>query len=256
MSKLLYRVNVHGINRKGKRAGVFTVERHDIPSGDGILSVNGGGAPDVNETAKRLANETKTKIDVSKAEWLQVLLESIFIKDNHEFGGAEIRVASTIIDGLSTEPVITLLDAYHNIADNSYLPIGRHTGDTNNPGVNLYLSQQNKIPTFLDMRFLVIEKDVDVRTWGKLLEEIKNDNDYKSIVKAITTLVANASPYNLFVGLADAVMGVVGKVLQSNEDDQLSFFAATYTEPFDNLGIGSHKADVDNVVYKYQIRTK
>ncbi|HHT9117800.1 MAG TPA: hypothetical protein ACFYD1_04135, partial [Candidatus Hypogeohydataceae bacterium YC38] len=155
-------VNVHSVNRTGRPAGVFTVEKHDCPSGERILDVRGGGVPDVKASAKKLASEIGMKVDPSKANWLQVLLEGIYIKDNREVGGAEIRVVTTVIDGISTEPVVVKLEEFHDVHDNTYLPIGKHSGDPNAPGVSLYLSSRGKIPTFLDMRFLVIESDEEV----------------------------------------------------------------------------------------------
>ncbi|HHT9117801.1 MAG TPA: hypothetical protein ACFYD1_04140, partial [Candidatus Hypogeohydataceae bacterium YC38] len=87
-----------------------------------------------------------------------------------------------------------------------------------------------------------------------LLKDLKGNEDYKSVVKVLTELVKSASPYSMFIGIADMIIGIIARILLLNKDDQLSYYAVTFTEPFDNLGIGPHKPKADNVIYEYQIR--
>lgn len=148
------------------------------------------------------------------------------------FGGSnEVKIVSLVFDGSAKEPFKFEVGSFPNIKKNQSLPFG-------DAGLAVYFSEPDKLPRFLDWRLLIIEDDSDVRNAGKVIQQIQGTSEYKAIVDVIPTLVNPT--WGAIIQITSGVISLIAKAMEQNQDDIISLFAATYTLPFDRLGVGKH----------------
>lgn len=180
-----------------------------------------------------------------------VRLKKVQILNIHEGWrdkAGEIYLVTSVIDGLREEPIVLYVEPFSGIRENDFLDIGE-------PGVAMYQNPPGKLPRFLDIRIQIVESDEKLREAGKVLTEISNDQDFKDNQKALSILATTPTPIlSTVVGLADKVINIIGGILKMNRDDQICYYAATFTDKFDNLGVGQHRHTKSNEVeFNYEI---
>jgi hypothetical protein len=110
-----------------------------------------------------------------------------------------------------------------------------------------------KIPAYLDIRIFIARSKQGIRDIGQALATIRGDNDFKSTVQKLASLVTG--PIGIVTAQIEQIIGIIGKVLQLKKDDKLYYYAATISRDFDNLGIGKEICDGDKLVqFCYQIQ--
>lgn len=167
-----------------------------------------------------------------------VRLKKVQILNIHEpfyDKAGEIYLVTSVIDGLAEKPIVLDVKTFPGIKENDFLDIG-------DPGVAIYHNPPRKLPRFLDIRIQIIESDRKLRDAGKVLTEISNDQKFKDIQKVLSTLATTTTPLlTTVVDLTDKVANIIGGILKMNKDDQICYYAATFTDKFDNLGHGQHR---------------
>jgi len=167
-----------------------------------------------------------------------VRLKKVQILNIHEpfyDKAGEIYLVTSVIDGLAKKPIVLDVKTFHGIKENDFLDIG-------DLGVAIYHNPPRKLPRFLDIRIQIIESDRKLRDAGKVLTEISNDQKFKDIQKILNTLATTTTPLlTTVVDLTDKVANIIGGILKMNKDDQICYYAATFTDKFDNLGRGQHR---------------
>lgn len=160
----------------------------------------------------------------------------------------EIYLVTSVIDGLTEKPIVLDVKPFPGIKKNDFLDIGER-------GVAIYQNPPGKLPRFLDIRIQIVETDERLRDAGKVLTEISKDQDFRDKQKVLSTLATTATPMlSTVVGLARAVINIIGGILKMNRDDQICYYAATFTDKFDNLGVGPHRhAKPNEVEFSYEI---
>jgi hypothetical protein len=156
-----------------------------------------------------------------------------FLFDGFLNPSMEIRLVSVVIDSNQDEPIkFSSPNAYQGIKPLKPLPI-------NSSGLALYFSNPNALPKFLDFRLLVIEDDQDVRNAGEAIAQLRASAEYATILNA-AKLAAAATSYAALLPIGDALLGLLGAYMRQDKDDLISYFHATHTLAFDNLGKGTH----------------
>lgn len=166
-------------------------------------------------------------------------------------GNGECYFLSMVTDGVS-EPAILRVETFNNIKDGD---------DLFDKGLQrpftVFLSDEGKVPRLLDFRLLIMEADEKgSKKASEILDAITGHEDYKKIIIAIRELVKAAAPAAAIFTLLDSAMGIVKRILKTNEDDQLLYYAARFTKDFDNLGVGSYNNKYDKVELGYEILAK
>lgn len=204
---------------------------HNFPT-QGVLV-----APPASITAPMSSAESAVAATIpTKA--IELRLRNVTILDLFEglpgaiFGGSnEIKIISLVFDGNSKDPFKFEVGSFPGIKENQSLPFG-------DAGLAVYFSEPEKLPRFLDWRLLIIEDDSDVRNAGKIIQQIQATPEYKAIVDVVLTLVNPT--WGAITQITSGVISLIAKAMEQNQDDVISLFAATYTLPFDRLGVGSH----------------
>jgi hypothetical protein len=161
----------------------------------------------------------------------------------------EIYLVSSVVDGLQDNPVTVNIKTFTAVRKGDFLDIG----DT---GVVVYQNPAGKLPRYLDIRFQIMESDQPLRDAAEVLKTVTDDQSFKDIQKVLTTLATTANPLlPTVVDLAGGVIPLVGKLLEMNKDDQICYYAATFTDKFDNLGVGVPHEHVKprEVEFSYEI---
>ena len=195
-----------------------------------------GGPPRLAKEA--LSKEEKTAAAAIPGAAIELVLREVWILDNFDnileqlFGGSnEIKLVSMVFDGASKDPFRFEVGSFPGIKKEKQLPLG-------DAGLALYFSESDALPRFLDWRLLIVEDDSDVRNAGKVIQQIQKTEEYKRIVDVALAL---ADPtWDVVARIANTVISLVASVMEQNEDDIISLYAATYTLIFDHLGVGAH----------------
>ena len=215
------------------------------PSWSLILDLERGRVP---ESARDTLMTMALKPTITS---ILVRLKKVQILNIHEpfyDKAGEIYLVTSVIDGLVENPIVLNVKPFSGIKKDDFLDIGK-------PGVAIYQNPPGKLPRFLDIRIQIVESDERLRDAGKVLTEISNDQDFKDIQKVLSILATTATPmFGTVVGLANKVINVIGVTLKMNRDDQICYYAATFTDKFDNLGVGEHRHTKPNEVeFSYEI---
>jgi hypothetical protein len=185
---------------------------------------------------------------MARKQYFTVRLNKISIKDNMEWGTAEVKVLSFITAGNINLPV---LDAYiktnsdeekksiiktaandmigvreltevHNVCDDSELKFG-----SEDAGISVYTG--DKIPVDINWSLVLIERDVEVREVGNRLEDIVGSKEFDSFSTNLITLIGKAASPEIAIAfkIGKFIAGTAGKILANNKDDQIGLFATS-----------------------------
>lgn len=121
-------------------------------------------------------------------------------------------VATVVTDNISEEPIVLNLQKFEEIDDDTCLELGPS-------GVAMYRNQKKgDIPRFIDYRILIFDSDEDIRDAGKLIEEIQSDEQYNPVKNKVVEAITAANPtVGLTIEAANMVIGIIAKVLKSDE---------------------------------------
>jgi hypothetical protein len=179
----------------------------------------------------RVSNTLRAmSIDPSVTD-IRMSLKEIYIKDTRDIGKGDIYLVTVVTDNLSSEPFTITIKTFEDIHNEENLQIGPG-------GLAIYRNEPGKIPRFLDYRILVVESDQEIRQAVDVLEEVKEDEQYKSFRDSLSAMAGVSQPATALITVAaDFIMGLVARVLRMNRDDQIIYVAGSFDDKFDDLGV-------------------
>jgi hypothetical protein len=202
------------------------------------------------ELPARVSNTLRTmSIDPSVTD-IRMSLKEVYVKDTRDLGKGDIYLVTLVTDNLSAEPFTITIKTFEDIHDDERLPIGPG-------GLAIYRNEPGKIPRFLDYRILVVESDQEIRQAVDVLEQVKEDEQYKSFRDSLSAMVGVSHPATALITVAaDFVMGLIARVLRMNRDDQIIYIAGSFDDKFDDLGVKYgqvvHKNQYGKVTYQVE----
>jgi len=162
---------------------------------------------------------------------VEMRLKEVFIFDNRDPGKGDIYLVTVVADNLSVEPFTIEIKAFEDIHDNEALQLGP-------AGLTIYRNPQGQIPRFLDYRILVMESDQEMRQAGDVLNEIRNNDQFKVVRDNLIAMAATAQPtVALITAASDLVIGLIAQILKMNRDDQIIYVAGSFNDKIDDLGV-------------------
>ena len=214
------------------------------PSGDVRTHVALGALP-----TKVLGTLRALSLDPA-IENVRMSLKEVYVIDNRDPGKGDIYLVTIVTDNLSPEPFGLTIKTFEDIHDKEALQIGPG-------GLAIYRNPAERIPRFLDYRILVVESDQELREAGKVLDEIRQDDTYKSFRDSLLAAASVSQPATaLIVAASDFFVGLVARVLKMNKDDQLIYIAGSFDDAFDDLGVRyglvAHKNAYAKVSYQVE----
>lgn len=179
---------------------------------------------------------------------VEVRLKEVFIFDNRDPGKGDIYLVNVVTDNLSVEPFTLTIKTFEDIHDNEGLQIGP-------AGLTIYRNPQGKVPRFLDYRIMVMESDQEIRQSGEVINEIRNNDQFKAVRENLIAMAAVAQPTAALITAAtDLVIGLIAQILKMNEDDQIIYVAGSFNDKIDDLGVKygpiAHKNEYARVSYQ------
>jgi hypothetical protein len=157
---------------------------------------------------------------------------------------SDIYVITLVVDDNSQSPFKLELKSFPHVRKGEKLTIGSF-------GVQMY-QHSGRVPSYLDMRILVARSKQKLRDAGEALGDIRNNNDFKSAVQTLSSLVTG--PIGIVASQVDTIVGIIGAILKIQNDDQLLYYPVTVSKNFDNLGIGLNCDETRFVKLCYQIQ--
>jgi len=162
---------------------------------------------------------------------VEIRLKEVFIIDNRDVGKGDIYLTCVAVDNVNPEPFKLEVKTFESVPKKSNLTIGP-------AGLAIYRNPEGKIPRFIDFRIMIMESDQELRDAGSVISEVREDQEYKDVVKEISTAVAASNPFAaVFVGAADILIGIIARILKMNQDDQIMLLPGYFNDKFDDLGL-------------------
>lgn len=197
------------------------------------------------------------------------------IPSSKELTGIEIRLLPPFIADNNTEPfllfpgfaklyclTIVVSDVDNQMAGGIDLQGFPRIGDKEHLPVNktiFYWQQKDKnsaAPTQIHTMVSVIKSKKGLRDVGKIMTELKKDEDYKGIVKSIGTLAKNATGAGIAMEIVTQLSAVVGKYLGNVEDKPIGTIVNSYTAlygDFNNSGVVKRSYATKKVNFEIEI---
>ena len=156
---------------------------------------------------------------------MDLAVRRVIIKDAKEFS-AEIYVLVACVDdkGTTAEDILKRANlngvVEENIQDGDELTLGPG-------GLPCYSAKDGDVPSRVAWAIAVYESDKGIRDLGKQLEDISNDKRFKALAAGVAALMTAGTVAAALTMLSTEILGLIGKILQFNKDDQL-FIAQDY----------------------------
>lgn len=154
-------------------------------------------------------------------------------------GLANVYLFNLVISDLGETGQETILEGFQGVDDNSILDVNRSIFYWKKT------SQTKKVPSQIHVLSSIIKSKGKLRKIGEVLESLKNDEDYKSLISEIITVVQSSSPTGVIVSLLQKSAPIVGKFLKGVEDKPIFTRIHSFTDlggDFDILGQTDHPA--------------
>lgn len=196
------------------------------------------------------SNMMRMALDPSITD-VMIRLKKVRILNIHEPAWdktAEIYLVYSVADGSEKKPLSYNIKTFSPVRKGDFLDIAE-------TGLMMYQNPLGKLPRYLDIRLQIVESDQPIRDAAEILKALKDNQGFKDIQKVLTTLATTANPMlSTVMEITGGVIPLVGKLLEMNKDDQICYYAATFTDKFDNLGVGLHSHTKPNEVeFSYEI---
>jgi hypothetical protein len=148
-------------------------------------------------------------------------------------GYAKVYFLTMVVSDIQNQAVFVDVKGFPKVDDKEDLPIDN----------TLYYWKQttsNKTaPSQVHIFSSIIKSKQALRDAGKILQELKDDESYKSAIKTVISVVASASPVGQIADQITNIANIVGKFLGKVEDKPLISVLQSYTDingDFDVLG--------------------
>lgn len=217
---------------------IFTPDRLDMPSSH-------------RKPGRREASVEQSALPSGPAA-IRLKVNEVEARHGAWFGrNKDVYIVTTVVDGLSTEPIVYQGSRYSEIPNGGRLPIDL---------LNVYLRDPiDTLPKILDFSMVVIASNQSARDWGPVIGELMASKEYGELNAAVVAALTAVNPlYDIAWLAGNAALNLVGKVLKASPDDQLGYYEARFTRTFDRLGVGVHPKNAGlihagNMSLSYQI---
>ncbi|MFT4015433.1 MAG: hypothetical protein QM668_00605 [Agriterribacter sp.] len=142
------------------------------------------------------------------------------------------------------------LQGFPRIGDNEHLPINK----------TIFYWQQDKAndipPSQIHALCSIIKSKKDLRDVAEIMQNLKTDADYNSIIGGITNLATNGAVVGAALGLVTNLASIVGKFLGNVEDKPIGTIINSYTSlygDFNTLGVVKKAYPTKNVHFEIDI---
>jgi hypothetical protein len=156
-----------------------------------------------------------------------------------------VYVVSSVVDGLSPEPITFQGKTYQGIREGDLLPLG----PAHEPAAvfTVYL-REGQLPRALSFCLLVVRSNQDLRDIGTTISQVMADERYTTLADITSAAVTGINPaFGTIARAAQESVGLIAGYLKVKPDDQLAYYQANYPNRFDNLGVGRHPAKLPTV---------
>lgn len=197
----------------------------------------------------RPSASTESARDAVEVDSVRIILEEVTVKENRDLGSAEIYLATVFVDDASPEPqVVDLPRFWEDVKDGEKLQLGQS-------GLQLYRSEPDRVPRAINWHIAIMESDKELRELGKRINEVRNDETYKSLLQRLKEAIAAGRPdLALATELADYAFALLGHALELNRDDQIFYAPGTFDE-HDLLGAAHGPIVHDGKFARVQFRS-
>lgn len=167
-----------------------------------------------------------------------------------------VYVVSSVVDGLAPDPITFRGQIYQGIREGDLLPLGPAHEPSS---VFTVYQREGQLPRTLSFCLLVVRSNQDLRDIGTTISQVMADERYTKLADFATAAVTGVAPvYGTLLQVAQESVGLIAGYLKVKPDDQLGYYQATYTNRFDNLGVGKHPPklptfEVGKIMLGYQI---
>jgi hypothetical protein len=193
------------------------------------------------KSAAALKNVTRLIPSADKLTGVELRLLPPYINDNNTpkifpFPGFARLYCLTIVVSDANNQLVGGIDlqGFPRIGDKEYLPLNK----------TIFYWQQNATdavpPSQIHTMCSVIKSKKGLREVGKIMTELKKDEDYKGIVKTLAGLASNAVAAGAALDIITQLASVVGKYLGSVEDKPIGTIVNSFTAlygDFDTIGV-------------------
>ncbi|KIC95834.1 hypothetical protein [Flavihumibacter solisilvae] len=210
---------------------------------------------DGSESTLRGLTDITTSKDISGVE-LRMLAPLIKANNTPKvwpFPGFARLYALTIVISDVTNQLVGNIDlkGFPRIGDQEHLPINK----------TIFYYQMGETtgtvaPSQIHVLTTVIKSKQDLRDASKILGDVKNDSDYKSLVGTLKDIAKGATNFSPVTDIIVEVAGIVGKYLGKVEDKALGTVINSYTTlygDFDKLGINKLTYPTRNVDFNFEL---
>jgi hypothetical protein len=206
------------------------------------------------DALKNVAREIPTS---DKLTGIELRLLPPFVKDNNTEpflvfkGFAKLYCLTIVVSDINNQLLGGIdLQGFPRIGDNEHLPINK----------TIFYWQQNETdklpPKQIHTMCAVIKSKKDLRETGKVMADLKNDEEYKSLLGTVTGLVSNASPAGVALDVINQVAGIVGRYLGNVEDKPVGTIINSFTDirgDFDHEGVRKQAFETKKVNFEMEV---
>ena len=180
------------------------------------------------------------------------------VRDNHTpafwpFPGRARLYCLTMVVSDAANQMAGLMDlnSFPRVGDNEYLPINKTIYYWQADGTGVL-----KPPSQLHVVCSIIKSKEALRETGTVLESVKNDADYKTVIDQLSSVVADTASFSLITGLAMQAADIVGRYLGRVDDQPIGTAVNSFTRlhgDWDKLGINPVTMSTKNVDFHFEL---
>ncbi|RPD42375.1 hypothetical protein [Chitinophaga barathri] len=203
---------------------------------------------------KKVARDIPTS---DKLTGIELRLLPPFVKDNNTEpflvfpGFAKLYCLTIVVSDINNQLIGGIdLQGFPRIGDNEHLPINK----------TIFYWQQNDTdkvaPKQIHTMCSVIKSKKALRETAKVMADLKNDSEYKTLMGTVTSLASNASPVGVALDIVTQVAGIVGKYLGNVEDKPVGTIINSFTDirgDFDHEGVRKHAFGASKVDFEMEV---
>lgn len=206
------------------------------------------------ETIERLTGGIASSKDLTGIE---IRMLPPFIVDNHTTpvwpfpGFSKLYCLTIVVSDVSNQLAGTIdLKGFPRIGDQEFLPINK----------TIYYWQsakpEEKGPSQIHIMTSVIKSKQDLRDVGKILSDVKKDENYKSLIETLAKTATDASGMGVALDIVGEIAGLVGKYMGNVQDKPIGTTINSYTSlygDFDQTGINKRKISSPHVNFEFDL---
>lgn len=173
-----------------------------------------------------------------KISGLEIRLSHVIIKDNKTAkifpfpGLAKIYFLTLVVSDVENQMINLDLKGFEKVDDGDALSIDKSI---------FYWKQtkKEKAPSQVHVMTSIIKSKQSLRDVAKIMENIKNDSDYKDLSEKLLTIIKDANQFSNITNLISTVSSIVSKYLGKVEDKPFLTWYQSFTDidgDWDKLG--------------------